>query len=137
MLVGNAAQVPSHVSWSRSTPRDASAHEGVRHGDGFGADLLRVKAALTPSDREFILATTGVRITHDERPMPLLAFEIASDRRSGVLPAGQPITTGYVTAVVEKFTAQAEDPLGTAEYLEVATGYLAARNGAASVDFLG
>ena len=133
MLVGNA----THVPWSRaSVGGTAPASLRSRPADSLAADLMRVKAALTPSDREFIVATTGLRITDDHLPMPILAFEIASDRQTGVLPAGQPITTQYLHGIVEKYAASG-DPLVNADYVEVATRYLAARGGAAPVDFRG
>jgi len=134
MLVGNAAP----ASWSRaSMGGTATTLARARHDDQRAVDLLRVKGALTPSDRDFIVATTGMRITDDERPMPVLAFAIASDRQTGVLPAGQPITTDYLTEIVEKYAANRGDALVNPDYLETAGRYLATRNGAASVDFRG
>jgi hypothetical protein len=55
---------------------------------------------LTDADRELIRAVTGEGIqrgqTPQERPLSAFAMQIAVDRRSGVLPAEQAISVGYL-----------------------------------------
>jgi hypothetical protein len=59
---------------------------------------------LTADDRDLIARATGVVIGPDGRNQhgngtaPILALEIAHDRKTGRLPAGQPITSTYLTS---------------------------------------
>jgi hypothetical protein len=59
---------------------------------------------LTTDDRDLIAKATGVVIGPDGRNQdgngtaPILALEIAHDRKTGRLPIGQPITSTYLTS---------------------------------------
>jgi hypothetical protein len=59
---------------------------------------------LTTDDRDLIAKATGVVIGPDGRNQdgngtaPILALEIAHDRKTGRLPFGQPITSTYLTS---------------------------------------
>ncbi|MBW3084438.1 hypothetical protein KEM60_00626 [Austwickia sp. TVS 96-490-7B] len=62
----------------------------------FGSDLDH----LCDDDRQLIHAATGEVIWQGqaphERPLSAFAMQIAVDRRTGVLPAGQSITADYL-----------------------------------------
>lgn len=67
---------------------------------------------LTADDRDLIAKATGVVIGPEGRNQggngtaPILALEIAGDRRTGRLPTGQPITSTYLT---DRFNTAAGD----------------------------
>lgn len=97
----SASPASSASSASRSTAR-ANTSSVTRRGR---ADLARAALGsdldhLTDDDRLLIRAATGEIITPGqaphERPLSAFAMQIAVDRRSGTLPAGVPVSVGYL-----------------------------------------
>jgi hypothetical protein len=80
----------------RSVLRADTAARAALVREAFRSDLDH----LTDADRELIRAVTGEGIqrgqTPQERPLSAFAMQIAVDRRSGVLPAEQAISVGYL-----------------------------------------
>lgn len=94
---------------------------------------------LTPSDREFVQATTGERLDENSALGPILAFQISEDRASGVLQAGQSIDINYVKGLLERFKSlgvgSGGSGLFTDDQLKAAMDYLQNNSGKATSDF--
>lgn len=81
------------------------SHRGDRAREAFRSDL----DYLTEGDRAVIRAVTGELIQpgqmpHD-RPLSAFAMQVAVDRRSGALPAHEPITIGYLQRTRDRLVA--------------------------------
>jgi hypothetical protein len=82
------------------------ATHGITYGFGASDSSTSTNplSFLTANDRDLIAKATGVIIGSDGRNQdgngtaPILALEIAYDRQTGRLPAGQPITSTYLTS---------------------------------------
>lgn len=90
-----------------------------------GAPERNILADLTTEDREFIKATTGVEITDDSGGGPDIAFELASERRMGLVEGA--VGREWLTQLAAKYadSAPTERPFTNAwiaaamKYLEV------------------
>lgn len=76
---------------------------------------------LTPGDFELVYQATGVRITRDSQTAPTFAGIIASQRRMGNLPAGQPISADWLR---ELATSHRNVAGPTADQADLALQYL-------------
>lgn len=89
-------------------------------------------ARLTATDLEVIYQATGERIDENSKLIPLMAFDVASDRENGRLEAGQPIDIAYLTELLDRYErSNVEDQ---ADQARRAIEYLAQRGGAPGVD---
>lgn len=70
---------------------------------------------LTAGDRQLIAQATGTKLNADglddqgRALAPITAFEIAIDRKNGVLPAGQPVTAGFLQQLISNQTSGGGD----------------------------
>ncbi len=92
-------------------------------------------ANLTATDLEVVYQATGVRLDENSKTFPLFAVEIATDRQSGALPAGQNISTDYLTEMLRTHTGQVDEGWLVPQ-IERALDYLAGRGGAPGVNAL-
>ena len=92
-------------------------------------------ANLTATDLEVIYQATGVRMDEESKTFPLFAVEVAMDRESGALPAGQNIDTDYLTEMLRKHTGQADGDWILPQ-IQKGLDYLAGRDGQPGVNVM-
>ena len=94
---------------------------------------------LSPSDRAFIEATTGEKITDKTRAASLFALSLAHDRMEGRLPAGAPITADYLHDFLQRNRVQSVEgtvsSVLTGDQLRAGLSYLSEYGGRARTDF--
>jgi len=136
MQVGNASG--AYSGRRPSSPFQPAGPAAPPASKGPTDDVGRLPfGGLTPSDRSFVQAVTGVDLQAG-KPMPALANEIALDRQRGVLAEGHPIDIAYVEGLSERQSARggrSTEPVLTEAQLTAAMNYLRRHNGRAPVDF--
>jgi hypothetical protein len=136
MQVGNASG--AHSGKRPARPFHPPGQPAPPAGKGSSDDASpKPLATLTPSDRSFVRAVTGVDVQAG-KPIPLLANEIALDRQRGVLPEGHPVDVAYVEQLSARQSSRGgrrAEAVLTEQQLTTALNYLRRHNGTAPVDF--
>lgn len=63
-------------------------------------------SALTASDREIVYQATGRRVDENSKLVSIFAVEIALDRQSGYLSAGEDISPAYLQQMATKYAGE-------------------------------
>lgn len=90
-------------------------------------------SALTPSDREIVYQATGHRVDENSKLVPMFAVQIALDRKSGYLSAGQDVSSAYLQAMATTYAGKEhEQSFGVA--IGNALSYLATQTPQTGID---
>ncbi|WP_105034453.1 hypothetical protein [Cryobacterium aureum] len=92
LSVNSAASIAGLTPSRTSAPRST----GVQPAD-------KLMSLLTASDREIVYQATGRRVDDSSSIVSMFAVEIALDRQSGYLSAGQEVSPAYLQLMATKY----------------------------------
>lgn len=91
MSIGNQRAVTASTFRSGSAPAIAATTSSGTNG----------LEGLTTGDFELVYQATGLRVTKDSPTAPVFAAIIASQRRTGAIPDGQPVSAKWLRELAD------------------------------------